>query len=448
MFFPLLREALRAWSEAASIFVEAEFDKARAPEDPMGAFNAFEALKKRVFELKEWQGVLSAISDDPTLERQIGKPVGTDVGTQLVSPQDLGDDFVTQMFFHFKGPNDGFRIPEDTFDSIYRTFDDFLGSDEIKYDAVVAMVGLRCESHTIRLDPTATIELLENDDMLLSELGFSLLTVARDQVGRGIGEINLPEHYRHVFRRVISIPKVIGDAKPERAVPIYTAIEEDRRNCLRAIAATTFCRIIPWRVQLVEQSWRSRMLALTFRGPMIVGRYEQPGATISTSDEPVLHRAWEQLKHPMFAKNNGSVVVSLDRLAGLGLRTLLQDQLIDVMIACEAFFLARASGELRYRLAMNAAALSRFLGLGFQQAQVYDFMLKTYDVRSKIVHGDDIEGVVVKLGETDLDLNAAIYFAAEIVRRSVSWAFTKWNPGEPFAIDWKDMHFPESQPKA
>lgn len=43
--FPRLKEALRLWADAASAFVDAEFESARVPEEPLGAYKAFEILK-------------------------------------------------------------------------------------------------------------------------------------------------------------------------------------------------------------------------------------------------------------------------------------------------------------------------------------------------------------------------------------------------------------------
>ncbi|HEX3464992.1 MAG TPA: hypothetical protein VHS78_13175 [Candidatus Elarobacter sp.] len=430
---PLLRNALRQFADAASALYGEAMRRTPLPGDALGAFHAAKAVQDATYLLPEWHGVLAVIEADEQLSSQVGKFVGTIVGGRVISARELGNDFVTQVMYAHLGENEGFRITDAVFDKIYQPIDAFLGSEDIVYDIFVVLMGLKCQSPKIVLDDGVSIELLGNEDIRLTEMRFSLLSVARDQVERGIGEVQLPEHYRYAFRKTLSLPKVSEIPSSSVAATIYNKVDADRRTCLRAIAAATYCKIHSWRTQMVERSWRSRMLSWTFREPLLLARYEVPGATLSLADEATVLRAWRHLTFPK--SNNAAVEIVLDRLAGLGSRATDEDQLIDVMIACEAFFTPGKNPEIRFRLAMNAAILAPMTMGAWTQAFVFEFMQKAYDLRSDIVHGE-ASRKPIRVREQSYDLRTTTYYVAEIVRRAVKYQMDRVEPGGKLLLDW------------
>ncbi len=68
-------------------------------------------------------------------------------------------------------------------------------------------------------------------------------------------------------------------------------------------------------------------------------------------------------------------------------------------------------------------------------------MQAAYDLRSRIVHGDDIREKDRKLGDQVVDLDVWTYFCAEIVRQAVLWCFNNTQPGTKVSLTWPDYYF-------
>jgi hypothetical protein len=78
-----------------------------------------------------------------------------------------------------------------------------------------------------------------------------------------------------------------------------------------------------------------------------------------------------------------AIDVALRRLDYSYDRRDVEDQIIDLIIGFEALF-SDSSGEITYKLALRTAT---FLSLNYEADFVFDFMKKTYALRSSIVHG-------------------------------------------------------------
>ena len=439
---PGLHDALRAFADAVARLYNDSLQNNPLPDEPIEAYRVAAAFQDVAFSIPEWQDVLAVIHSDSRIQQQVGSWVGSIVGGQVIHARDLGIAFVLQVTYAIHGDNDeDFIIRRSVFDMIYAPIDSFLGSDTIIYDAYSVLVGLKCDSPKIALSEGVSVELLDNEDLRLVELRFSIMSVARDQAERDIGEVHLPEHYRYAFRKVLNLPKLIGQPGDRSgAVEIYDKLSEDRRNCLRSIAAATYCHIRPWPAQIVERSWRGRMLSMTYREPLLVTRYDSPGATLSADSESVMRATWSHLTHPEFKSRHAVVVLALDRLSGLGLRFSQEDQLIDVIVACEAFFLEGGSGELRFRLALNAAMIAPLLFSDWPQHSVFELLKKAYDLRSAIVHGN-ASRTSIRIGNQTYDINATVYYSAEVIRRAIAYRMLTVKPGGQILYDWESFYF-------
>jgi hypothetical protein len=179
----------------------------------------------------------------------------------------------------------------------------------------------------------------------------------------------------------------------------------------------------------------------------MLSRFDAPGGRISSTDVPLLHRAWAHLKHPNFRKTNGAIVVALTRLAGIGARQTYEDQLVDIMIGFEAFFLPKGSdAELNFRLALNAAYLLKKIYPESPAEQHFRFIKKAYGFRGSIVHGTQ-PGEIKYRGIDGSVIGPAAYiqYTANVLRSCVAWAIENWNPGDDIVIDWEnDVYFLKS----
>jgi hypothetical protein len=335
---------------------------------------------------------------------------------------------------HRNGP--GYEIPDDAFDELYAPIDAFLGSRVIEYSATAIILGLECESVPIHLGDGVRLDLVDVETEV-PDLTSSLIDVAYNQISRGIGEFDIPKHYRHAIIKRFSLPKASHDAV--EAAKIYEEIERDRQTALSAIATCTPCYVLPWRSRVSELGWRNPRSAVTMSGPKIIWRLDAPGAVIRREHEPALLRAWQHLRHPSFQRDNSNIVVALNRLAWLGTRLTGEDKLIDAMIAAEAFFIPKSNAEIAFRLATNAAVLGKRVQPDVAPRLIYDFVKAAYSIRSKIVHGDLPKHYRFK--DTDIGIEGFLTNTIELVRRSIVWAFGEFEPGTKIEIDWDELAF-------
>lgn len=147
-----------------------------------------------------------------------------------------------------------------------------------------------------------------------------------------------------------------------------------------------------------------------------------------------------------FNKVHARPVISgaLRRFSFAADRSLPDDEIVDLMIAAESFFLSEMDekyrGELRFRLATRAASL---LGTTLdERVRLFKFMRRAYDARSVIVHGgvpsqEDLRrlnGVCGSVHEFADDLEDAL-------REALQTAIHLLASGEPFPPDWEKLMF-------
>lgn len=145
-------------------------------------------------------------------------------------------------------------------------------------------------------------------------------------------------------------------------------------------------------------------------------------------------------------RNPGSaLLVAVRRLRDCLLRENEIDTFLDVMIAAEALFLADAKGELSFRFSQRAAFL---LGTSpAQRAAILDRYRVAYDVRSKIVHGDQPPKSRIKLAGEEVSLNRFTNIIFNDLLRASERFLER---GMPTAGDWQGLlvgslgprHFP------
>jgi hypothetical protein len=241
--------------------------------------------------------------------------------------------------------------------------------------------------------------------------------------------------------RRFALPKIIDGEDNEEANRIYLETVRLRDCCIRAIAAAQTVAIIPWPPTILEVGWRTR-LSVTLGGAQMIWRFDGPGATLNEEHEEALQRAWSHVSAAGFDERNASVSIALARLGGLGTRLTIEDRFIDVMIAYEALFSPPGThAELSFRMASHAAVIGDDTLPDWGKRAIYDFMVKAYNVRSKIVHGDKPSRSDLRHAGRDLGLEDFVFYASEIVRASIDWVFKQWTPSEKITVAWNDLLF-------
>lgn len=361
--FPGFHEALLRWWSASREHVLGQLASIELPESPLDVVAVFDRLfKGEPFSLPEWGAVAESVARDERLSSQIGHVIGSYLwrGTTL-AVNDIGEAFCNEaMVAYLDDPDFPAAASDGRFENLYLQLEEYLAAELLDYDAFVPLLGLVCEQHTIVLEDDITLEEIDERDPSRFELEMAVRTIRPAE----IREDDLPPQYKFRLHLHYRLPKLIGDGNYDgvRAAAFYADVEQKTRDCLRSIAAATFSRIIAWPARIRDRGFRlAGARGLTLRTAQIVVPMFTAGATLREAHAAALPHVWQRLRHPDFSRydTNRAIGIALDRLARLGTNMQsLREQLVDAVIACEAFFTLGRSAhrqELGFRAAMAAA---------------------------------------------------------------------------------------------
>jgi hypothetical protein len=112
------------------------------------------------------------------------------------------------------------------------------------------------------------------------------------------------------------------------------------------------------------------------------------------------------------------------------------------MIAAESLYLGGdKDAELKFRLATHAAMWAEPTRLGASRREIYDFMRKAYDARSRIAHGNEPTRAQLKFKGNTIPLEEFCKVLNEIVRMGLVKAidYAERNSRSDFKPDWDQM---------
>jgi hypothetical protein len=456
--FQDFHDALFRWWQASRDWVQQELAHIVLPESGLEAWTVFDRLfKGKPFSLPEWRAVEETVMRDERLASQIGRVTGSYLwrGTALTITG-IGEAFCDEAMSEYLGDKDFPAASTDArFETLYLRLDEYLAADVLYYDALIPLIGLVCDPHPIALEEGITLEEIDERDPSRFELQMAVDSI---RPARRLGEDKeLPQQYRFRLHLRYALPKLIGDDTYDAALAaqFYADVEQKTRDCLRSIAAVTFSRIVAWPARIQDRSFRfGDVRGLTLRTPRIAVPIFTSGATLGAAHAAAIPYVWQRLRHPQFATHdaNRAIGIALDRMARLGANMQsLREQLVDTVIACEAFFTLGRSAhrqELGFRASM-AAAFSGANDVGFTKRTVFHMVDCAYDLRSKIVHGSELkpkdltfEAAPATYPEaTDDRINFLVVYIVELVRMSLLRALLGEEAGTKIVIDWDERFF-------
>jgi hypothetical protein len=154
---------------------------------------------------------------------------------------------------------------------------------------------------------------------------------------------------------------------------------------------------------------------------------------------------WRQLRQPGFLQKQKALALALRRLGYQAHRERVEDEMVDIMVAAEALYLSDLGpGELGFRLALRASALSDPEKLDMTRRNVFDLMKSAYDVRSKIVHGNTPRPRDLKVKGAPVPLADFVQATEEVVRQGLREGLNRAaTPRVKWPPDWDGMTLPK-----
>jgi Apea-like HEPN len=360
-----------------------------------------------VQQLPSWRAVEKALQDNGRLRAQVNQLVGTAQGSSLLEVERLGRIVLPLP--------DEISDLEDVFTRRYERLDRFLAAHEIEHAAVWPINGLTSNKFPIRLEAGLEIDVM-SDEELMAALNTGVLQPDFPNVGILFPEQNRQACLRYRYR----LPKLIGGGTFTDAAQVQ-AIEErvnSMRDTLEQVFALLFANpvAISGRVGLAAE-WTLQSGSVSFQPIPLMPALRSRQLHLDAQASAEVVRAWRQLRQPGLHK---ALALAVRRFSYQAHRQRLEDELVDILIASEALYLSDVDyRELNFRLALRAAALCSPQKLTMTRRNVFDLMKSAYDVRSKIVHGEEPKPKDLRLKGARVSLMDFVQATEEVVRQGL-----------------------------
>lgn len=351
------------------------------------------------------------------------------VGTHTLGQSNLGaSEYVRHAALRLWGRRESFAFLPEEVDALVEDIAAFIDDSAIDITFVAPLVNFSSTADTIRIATDLIIGRL-SDEEVSRWFGGRLDT--RPRLGQG--HYSLPSHaVRGVFREA----KVLGEMEhpPGYKVPFKTKVE-------KAILGMRTFKAGPigyGTVQLAPARYTPYILGI---GQWFGDAYVPIGSYRLEADEvESLEQHVTYFQTPL----HSSLQAACRRLSSAEIRIDLQDKLFDAVVGLEAILLTEVSGdkyrgELRYRFALNLAAL-----YDNPKARLDHFLIgkKLYDLRSTVAHGGLLEVANIAYGSERLSLAQVATRACELLRAIVKKFLPEAdNPPYARAAFWQNRYF-------
>lgn len=400
---------------------------------------------ERLHKLTGYTECVRQLKDDVVFSSHLDCLVGTRMGSVRIE----ADSILTSLIYSMLDVKGQLSFTDEKFDSELTEWVDFFRTSQIDWKMVAPLPFL--------IAPVFPLQL--NHDVVLDRL-------TEDEVGRCCQSGILRPHSPRFpiidsnmavgIRRTIGLPKTIhGDNNPYAGADAEGEGSFGKRPCWRddlVVDDVLSALRLTMRTDIRTAGHASWTDTLWLNGSMSFRVLAQwpygGGCNLSESDVSELLNLWQLLQ-------NGAsrFRFSVHRFNLAFDRGLLDDRLVDLVIAAEALFLSdmnsKDRGELRFRISLRAA---KFIEHPiYSEYEVFRLMRQAYDNRSAIVHGGSA-------GDTHLpdnhSANLSVFIDAieELVRLALRKALAMKEAGkklrEPDYWDTLVLSKPVAAPQA
>jgi Apea-like HEPN len=392
-------------------------------------------------ELPEFNRVQGAVAASPTIAKHFDTLVGTaqarrrwDLRLTLLPllPQPrLGDDDTTITL-----------VGRSKFGELYRRLEQFLVSDSPPVTTIWPIRGITLEQTSLTLEPGIVVRRLTEPEIaacigggLIKSSLPSMPVMAIDADGLGGLVVTRP------------IPKVIGEQTPSDALETMKKLQTTNAELIgdfRSAVALLGLSSPKFSGAAEPNDWSGELSRFTYSGEPTGNPWMVQREVLSHKTARELKKVWHDLRCLRRRSDTAALGLAARRLSYVSDRSLHEDQILDLMIAAEALYLADVGGdrgELKYRLALRAAAWADNRQLGLSHSQVFELMKRSYDVRSAIAHGSHPTKGQLKIQDEQLSLDEFVERSGAVIRAGVRKALNQASksPERRLLIDWEAL---------
>ena len=341
--------------------------------------NIISENRDRLLQLQEYKNCLATMSQSQVLKKYKGL-VGTYGGGSRFAEEDIINIILIKMT-NEKGI---FEYNDDFFNSEYLELESFLFSTSIKAELITPLIGFKSASKQIKLDKDVSIiKLSENQSIELLNNGIKLADRFDEKIFCG----DICEHailVNYVYPKLFDDEfRGIKGKGQELRKPYY----KKNQKVIYLLRLFKSSNIFPLETIEILRFYRGNYFRRSrTKVPSFFNNNNQY-AEIDSTDTKAIQKIWKQINTAEFGSKK-FLNTALRRFNQAKDRELLEDKIIDFLICAEALFLIDSTTELSYRLAHRAAIFLE--NEASKREEIFSFFKDIYNVRSKIIHGDEI----------------------------------------------------------
>jgi hypothetical protein len=322
-----------------------------------------------LLEIPEFKSCVDYMKDDPDIAKNFTPQVFSVRVAFIHGPE----DFLIILAYDCFRAKKSAEFDEEIFKSIYKPNENFLYADYITFKVFGLLEIFISESEEITLEEDVKIRKITRE-----ELQSLFMEEQEESLNMAIYE-PIPL-VTHIVELTLRTEKFSGST---RAPPKFEEQQllDNIVTTLRIFKAGSLgINVIRYTPETISQ-W-----LMPSTGRTLYERCYFLGTTYSLQETEVwdFKNFWKAVRRIDFSKR-GFLRIAFERFNDSRLREKEEDQLIDMIIAFEAFLSKdEEQQELRYRLSLRTASL---LGkMPEEKRRIFSEMKKAYDIRSKIVH--------------------------------------------------------------
>jgi len=393
--------------------------------------------------LPDYEHCVDCLRSDEVIGPHLDCLVGTSRSTRRLEAESI----LTSLIYAILDDERRLTFTHEKFHSKWQELSGFFNADRIAYKSIAPLPNLVVPAFPLRLNDELVLDRLTDEEVTRCyQVGVIRPTSLRFPMIEGKTAVGirrtafLPKQLRRGDER-LELPKgeeegsfgrrpyfrddlVIGD--------VLSALRLFKRTQIRTAGLASW----------TDAPWLAGGTEYRVLGQWPYGR----GFELSEGEASQLLELWRLLEEEGGAAR---FRFSIHRFNLAFDRTLLDDRIVDLVIAAESLFLGDLGpgdrGEHRFRVALRAA---KFIGHpSYSDREVFRVMRRAYDVRSAIVHGGSPEDTRLPDNQS-ADLGSFIDAVEDVVRLGLRKALSMRQDGKKIRQPdyWDALVFPNAAP--
>jgi len=367
--------------------------------------------RRQLKQLASWPNVEQAVHKDDHLSRQVDIFVGTIHGGIRVEAYNLA--------MHVLPRPGEIDHANEVFEQRYADLETYLVADELEFKTIWPVPGLIVADMPIELESGIVLDAMSDRELVIalrtetvcphfpSEPLFQAEPASRTCV-----------RYRYRLSKLI-------DSRGDDASVRFQELEQ-RLQDIRATIEESLALVLPepvmtaGRFGISGEQWSLVSGGVQFQQSMMPRHMRWRRIEVDVERVSDLQEVWKQVSQRGLLARHKGLALALRRLSYQAQRERADDELLDIMIAAEALYLAELGrqserGDLRYRVALRAAVWADDLQLGMTKREVLKLMKSAYDARSAVAHGGSPDPKEMKIKGQRVELPELVKVTRTVV---------------------------------